>query len=73
MTFYVVILELEGICPTKSQLQNHLQNTLETVLTVPTISRSDDAFAADGVEFVEGIEGINIEELNDLFVKVVPV
>ena len=41
-------------------------------LAVPTISKSDEAFAEQGVEFVRGHEGIDLSELNGLFVKVLP-
>lgn len=34
------------------------------------ITKTDEAFAADGVEFVYSHEGIDLEELNDLFGKV---
>ncbi len=35
----------------------------------PVISKTDEAFAADGVEFVYGADGIDLAELNDLFKK----
>jgi hypothetical protein len=36
----------------------------------PNISKSDEDFLEDGVEFVWGSDTINIGELNDLFEKV---
>jgi aralkylamine N-acetyltransferase len=36
----------------------------------PEITKSDADFAAMGVEFVEGREGVRVEELNDLFERV---
>lgn len=39
-------------------------------LTPPPLTRSDAAFLADGLEFVWGTEGLNLEDLNDLFEKV---
>ena len=36
----------------------------------PEISKTDEAFLADGVEFVWGIETMNYDNLNDLFQKV---
>lgn len=38
----------------------------------PVITRSDEAFAGDGVEFVFGGDQLDIAELNDLFEKVLP-
>lgn len=38
----------------------------------PSISRSDDYFLGDGVEFMWGDHSIDIAELNDLFDKVCP-
>ena len=43
---------------------------LERGLPRPVISKTDEAFASDGVEFVYGAAGINLAELNDLFEKV---
>ena len=37
---------------------------------VPRVSKSDEAFAKDGVEFVWGADDVNVDELNDLFAKV---
>lgn len=36
----------------------------------PQITKSDEAFQEEGIEFVWGIEGIVLDELNDLFQKV---
>ena len=36
----------------------------------PTITKSDEDFLKDGVEFVRDATGLNIDELNNLFVKV---
>lgn len=38
----------------------------------PLMSKSDEAFAHDGVEFVWGSESLDVEALNDLFEKVRP-
>ena len=43
---------------------------LEGGLPRIVISKTDEAFASDGVEFVYGAAGINLAELNDLFEKV---
>jgi hypothetical protein len=40
------------------------------MLAPPKITKTDEAFAADGVEFVYSHEGIDLEELNELFGKV---
>ena len=39
-------------------------------LPPPQVSKSDDDFLRDGIEFVWGIDGIDVEELNTLFSKV---
>lgn len=39
-------------------------------LPPPTVSKADEDFLRDGIEFVWGIDGIDIEELNTLFSKV---
>ena len=36
----------------------------------PPISKSDEAFREDGVEFVWGAAGIDVQELNELFERV---
>ena len=38
--------------------------------TPPSISKGDDAFEADGVEFVWGASSVDLAQLNDLFEKV---
>lgn len=43
---------------------------LVELLPPPKLTKTDEAFAADGVEFVYSHEGIELEELNDLFGKV---
>lgn len=39
-------------------------------LPAPDITKSDDSFAVDGIEFIWGTDTLNIEELNDLFQRV---
>ena len=34
------------------------------------LTKSDEAFREQGIEFVEGCDNIDLESLNDLFVKV---
>jgi uncharacterized protein YaaQ len=36
----------------------------------PAITKSDEAFLKDGVEFMWGIKDLDVDELNDLFEKV---
>lgn len=36
----------------------------------PTITKSDEDFAEEGLEFVWGLNGIVLDELNDLFQRV---
>lgn len=43
---------------------------LDTTTVPPSLSRSDDAFLGDGVEFMWGDHDIDITQLNDLFDKV---
>lgn len=38
-------------------------------LPPPRVSKSDDDFLRDGIEFMWGIGGIDVEELNTLFSK----
>ena len=57
----------EGMSGTKSAL---VAGTVLRPPPAPAISRSDAAFAADGVEFVFGGDELDIDELNDLFEKV---
>ena len=59
----------EGMSSKKSELVAGLERGLQQR---PVISKTDEAFAADGVEFVYGAEGIDLAELNDLFKKVGP-
>lgn len=40
------------------------------LLPPPNVSKADEDFLRDGIEFVWGIDGIDIEELNTLFSKV---
>ena len=56
----------DGVCPAKAALAVQLVETLAP----PKITKTDEAFAADGVEFMYSHEGIDLEELNDLFGKV---
>ncbi|KAK9812849.1 hypothetical protein WJX72_004691 [[Myrmecia] bisecta] len=42
----------------------------EGTLQPPPISKTDEQFASDNVQFVEGYADINLAELNDLFEKV---
>lgn len=56
----------DGICPDKAGLAVQLIE----MLGPPKITKTDEAFAADGVEFVYNHEGIDLEELNELFGKV---
>ena len=39
-------------------------------LPLPPLTKSDDDFAALGVEFVEDADSIDLSELNDLFGRV---
>lgn len=39
-------------------------------LPPPSVSKTDEEFLRDGIEFVWGIDGIDVEELNILFSKV---
>lgn len=39
---------------------------------IPTISKSDEEFREEKIEFVFGREGIDLAELNDLFERVSP-
>jgi len=39
-------------------------------LPPPAITKSDAAFAAEGLEFVVGHDSVSLSELNDLFHKV---
>lgn len=39
-------------------------------LLAPQVTKSDAEFAEEGIIFVEGHEGVNIGELNNLFEKV---
>ena len=41
-------------------------------LPPPPITKSDAAFAAEGLEFVVGHETVSLTELNDLFERVAP-
>ena len=41
-------------------------------LPLPPITKSDAAFAAEGLEFVVGHETVSLAELNDLFERVPP-
>ena len=41
-------------------------------LPPPAITKSDAAFAAEGLEFVVGHETVSLTELNDLFERVLP-
>ena len=41
-------------------------------LPPPSITKSDAAFAAEGLEFVVGHETVSLAELNDLFERVLP-
>ncbi len=56
----------DGICTDKAGLGVQLVE----MLAPPKITKTDEAFAADGVEFVYSHEGIDLEELNELFGKV---
>ncbi len=56
----------DGVCLRKGGLAVQLVEQLAP----PRITKSDEAFAADGLEFVYSYEGIDLEELNDLFGKV---
>jgi len=56
----------EGMSSKKSELVAGLERGLRQR---PVISKTDEAFAADGVEFVYGADGIDLAELNDLFKK----
>jgi len=57
---------LEGMSGTKSALVAGIGLQLPP----PVITRSDEAFASDGVEFVYSGDEIDLMELNDLFEKV---
>lgn len=54
----------EGISPSKDWFTVAPQ--------VPTISKSDEEFREEKIEFVFGAEGIDLAELNDLFERVSP-
>lgn len=56
----------DGVCLRKGGLAVQLVEQLAP----PRITKTDEAFAADGLEFVYSHEGIDLEELNDLFGKV---
>lgn len=45
-------------------------NIGERARTIPKISKSDEAFAKECIDFVWGYEDINTSELNDLFERV---
>ena len=42
----------------------------EEKLRAPLITRTDDQFLAKNLEFVWGVDGLDLIELNDLFEKV---
>jgi len=44
----------------------------EERLQAPSISRSDEFFLKQNLEFVWGAQDIDLTELNDLFIKVIP-
>jgi hypothetical protein len=52
--------------PDKTQFGDRLDGFMQP----PPISKSDEEFAAEGLEFVTTPEGLAITELNDLFEKV---
>ncbi|CAD7695420.1 unnamed protein product [Ostreobium quekettii] len=58
---------LDGLSPKKSTfgLQVEAQRLL-----LPTLTKTDEQFAEQGIVFMEGHEGVNLEELNDLFEQV---
>lgn len=56
----------EGMSPDKTQWGEQFEGTLQP----PTLSRLDEEFQKQGLEFVEVKEGISLVELNDLFERV---
>ncbi len=56
----------DGVCSSKSSLAVQLADQQATI----PITKTDEAFAADGLEFVYTHEGIDLDELNNLFGKV---
>ena len=59
----------EGISPDKSTWWKRLETQN---VTSPPLSKPDQAWMDEGLEFVYSREGVSISELNDLFQKVVP-
>lgn len=56
-------------CPAEDGVSPHL-SIGERARIIPKISKSDEAFAKECIDFVWGHEDINISELNDLFERV---
>lgn len=54
----------------KPSLLAEQSSSLATKLPAPCITKSDDSFLNDGLEFVWGTQGLVIDELNDLFQRV---
>lgn len=61
------LVATEGISPDKSTWWKQLD---PQDLTSPTLSKADEAWMDEGLEFVYSREGVSIPELNDLFQKV---
>ncbi|GMH39676.1 hypothetical protein BSKO_07574 [Bryopsis sp. KO-2023] len=59
--------DTEGLCPAKQLWEAKVE---DGNLSIPPLSKTDQGFTEDGVEFVEGHQEINVDELNDLFEKV---
>ncbi len=57
----------EGISPDKSTWWKKLESR---DLSIPQLSKADQAWMDEGLEFVYTREGVSISELNDLFQKV---
>lgn len=58
---------VDGISPRKSTWGIEVD---EKGLAAPKVTKSDAEFAEEGIVFMEGHEGVDIPELNNLFEKV---
>lgn len=60
----------DGVSTQKPALIADHAAAADARLAPPPITKSDERFLEDGMEFVWGAEGVNLAELNDLFQRV---